>query len=62
MNKALLASLLDIWNTVLARAGGPTMLPGESKVGEAVGADWRCDIESFESTVEPINKALSASP
>jgi hypothetical protein len=30
-------------------------------VGECVGANWRCEFESFESTIEAINKALPAS-
>jgi hypothetical protein len=37
------------------------MLPRNSMGGEGVGANWRCEFDSFESTVDPINKALSAS-
>jgi hypothetical protein len=65
INKALSASRLGVSNTILESAGGPTTLPRESKVGEGVGANWhcgwRCEFQSFESTIAPINEALSAS-
>jgi hypothetical protein len=61
VNKALSASLLGI-KTTSASPGGPTTLPREAESAEVVGANWhcgwRCEFQSFESTVEAINEAL----
>jgi hypothetical protein len=42
VNKALPAELLYIEKTILASAGGPTMLPSETKGVEAEEANWHC--------------------
>jgi hypothetical protein len=42
INKALSASLIDIYDIVLACAGSPTTLPQKSKGGAGVGANCHC--------------------
>jgi hypothetical protein len=62
INKALSASLIDIYDIVLACAGSPTTLPQKSKGGAGVGANCHCEFQSFERTVDPTNTAISVTP